>query len=131
MSATNAVEDIILNYLFNDTVPPVLGPVYLALFTADPGETASYAAEVSGGSYARQLITFTTASGGGSVSNDSVIDTPIATANWGTVTHFAIVNAASGSGGYMLVRGALASPQTINIGQKFQAAIGDLVCSHT
>ena len=131
MSATNDVEDLILNWLFNDMTPPAMGTVYLALFTADPGEAASYANEVSGGSYARVPITFTTASGGGSVSNDTVIDTAIATADWGNITHFAIVSEASGSGGYMIVRAALASPVEILTGQKFQAAIGDLVASHT
>ena len=131
MSATNEVEDILLNYLFRDTAPPAMGDVYIALFLADPGEAGSYANEVSGGGYARQLATFSDPALSGSCANSNVIDSPIAATDWGTVTQWAVISTLTGSGGYMLVRGAFAVPITINTGMKFQAAIGDLVVSHT
>lgn len=126
MSATDQTEIDILNYLYRDIVPPVVGAVYLALFTADPGEAGSYVNEVSGGSYARQLATFS-APASGVVSNNTVITFPTATANWGTVTHFAIVNTASGTGGLMLSKFPLAVARVVNNGDQFQIAIGDLV----
>lgn len=131
MSATNVVEDILLNYLFRDTAPPTMGSVYLALFLDDPGEAGLYVNEVSGGAYARQLITFGDPALTGKVSNTNVIDTALATTDWGTVTHWAIISEETGTLGYMLVRGAFAVPISILTGQKFQAAIGDFVVSHT
>ena len=46
---------------------PTATTFWLALFTSDPGTTGA-SGEVTGGSYARQQITFGTASGGTSVS---------------------------------------------------------------
>jgi hypothetical protein len=131
MSASNEVEDIILNYLLRDTAPPSLGSVYVRLFLADPGEEASYVNEVSGGGYTGQLVTFSDPALSGSSSNTNVIDSAIATTDWGTITHFAIVSEQTGTSGKMVARAAFAVPIEILTGQKFQAAIGDLVVSHT
>ena len=76
---------------------------YISLHTADPA--GSGANEVSGGSYARQARgTFSqTGTDPRSASNDAIIDFPVATAPWGTITHFGIWDAVSGGnflGGY-------------------------------
>ncbi len=134
MSATNAVEDAILNYLLRDIAPPSMGSVYVALFTQDPGESASYANEVTGGGYARQLVTFSDPALGGSSSNTNVIDSAIATTDWAggaNITHYAIISELTGGSGYMIVRAAFAVPFTVLTGGKFQAAIGDLTVTHT
>ena len=134
MSATNEVEDILLNYMFRAMAPAAIGSVYVALFTADPGEGASYANEVTGGNYARQLVTFSDPALSGSTSNSNVIDSAIATTDWASgtnITHYAIIDAETGTAGLMLVRAAFAVPFTVLTNGKFQAAIGDLTVSHT
>lgn len=70
------------------------GTLYLALFTTAP--TASTAGtEVSGGAYARQSISFGSASGGVKTSS-GVVNFPTATAGWGTVVAWAVMSASSG-----------------------------------
>lgn len=49
---------------------------YLALFTTDPGTTGA-SGEVTGGSYARQVITFGTAASGSVASTDSQLFTAL------------------------------------------------------
>ncbi len=70
------------------------GTFYLALFTGNPGETGSLASEVTGGSYARQLLSFAVASGG-TMSTNANVTFPRATANWGTVTHVGVADSLS------------------------------------
>lgn len=75
---------------------------YLALFTTtlDDGDaTVSDGTEVSGGSYARVAIgasNFGTAASGGTISNDAEIAFATATASWGTVESWAIVEGNTG-----------------------------------
>lgn len=75
---------------------------YLALFTStltDASTTVADGTEVSGGSYARVAIPgafFGTAASGGVVSNDAEIAFPTATANWGTVASWAVVEGNTG-----------------------------------
>ena len=96
--------------------------VYLALFTSAPSD-AGGGTEVSGGSYARQAVTLSAASGGAS-SNSADITFPQATADWGTVTHCALMDAASS--GNMLMWTPLDASKTINNGDTFKINSGDL-----
>ena len=67
---------------------------YLALFTTDPGTTGA-SGEVTGGSYARQAITFGTAAAGSVASTDSQLFTSLP-AEAGGIGYFGIFTAASG-----------------------------------
>jgi hypothetical protein len=100
--------------------------VYSGLFTADPTDTGSQAAEVSGGSYARQSITWGTIASG-SVSNSGAITFRVASGAWGTITHTAILDALTT--GNMLYKGALGTPKTVGIGDQVSFAIGALTVS--
>ena len=135
---TDFLENKLVDNFFRTTTytrPSVLG---VALFTAAPGETGG-GTEVSGGSYARvdnpPLNTNWNATQGGTSGNssgtggltDNAVDItfPSPSANWGTITHFAIFDATSG--GNMLIYGALGTSKTVNNGDpapKFTA--GDL-----
>jgi hypothetical protein len=101
---------------------------YIALLTAAPSD-AGGGTEVTGGSYARVTYASTLAnwagtqgagttvasSGtGGQTSNNNAITFPAPTANWGTVTHFAMYDASSG--GNLLFWAALTASKTINNG---------------
>jgi hypothetical protein len=63
MSISNYAEEAILNATFRNTSFAAGATITLSLHTGDPGETGT-ANEVSGGSYARQTISFNAASGG-------------------------------------------------------------------
>lgn len=102
--------------------------VHVALFTGTPTDSTG-GTEVTGGSYARVAVTSslanwagtqsagsTTASTGntGTTSNNNAITFPAPTANWGSISGFALMDAASG--GNMLIYGALNTPKTVNSG---------------
>lgn len=99
--------------------------IYLAAFTADPGETGSTANEVAATGYARLEITglmSPTALGTGISTNTVAVTFPAAEADWGAVSHMAIMDAPTG--GNMLAKNAMGSTRTINTGDVLDFAIG-------
>ena len=109
---TNYTEEKILNLVFRNVAYAPPAAVYAALFTGAPGE-AGGGSEVSRGSYGRVAVTFGVAADG-QVTNTSEVDFGEASADWGTISHVAIFDAATA--GNMLVYGAMASNKTINNG---------------
>lgn len=67
------------------------------------------------------------ASPGGTTDNRGTIDWPNATANWGTVTHLAILDAKT-AGNFLWTK-ALTASRTVNSGDRIQMPIGDLDAS--
>jgi hypothetical protein len=119
------IDHILRNQAFS---PPTT--VYVALFTAVTGlEANNPTAEVSGGSYARQSVTFSAASGG-ATSNTANITFPTATGSWGTVSHIALVDHASntswGSDVNVLMWTQLDASKAIDTDDIFQINTGDL-----
>jgi hypothetical protein len=115
-SMTNYLEDALLNEVFRAVGYAAPATVYVALFTAAPGE-AGGGTEVAGNGYARQAVAFG-APAGGIVSNPADVVFPEATPGaWGSITHFAIFDAAAA--GNMLVYGTLDAPVQINAGNQF------------
>lgn len=103
--------------------------VYLALFTTATADDGT-GTEVSGGSYARQAVTFgapSQVSGAAQISNSADVTYPVATANWGTITHAAVCDAAEG--GHFLYHGALTTPRTLNTNDQMKFETGDLKIS--
>ena len=118
-------ENEILDHLFGkgSYMPPV---IYVGLSTTDPTDDASGLAEPSGNSYARVATSgadWNTASGG-TIDNANDISFPQASGSWGTLTHFALFDAASG--GNMLAHGALSISKTISSGDTAKFSAGDL-----
>ena len=96
--------------------------VFLSLHTTSPADDAS-GAEVSGGSYARQAVTFTAASGtGGSTSNSSAEEFTNMPAV--TVSHIGIWD--SLSTGNLLYHGALSASKTVASGDTISVAAAAL-----
>lgn len=118
------LENKILNLVLKNTsyTPPT--SVYVSLHTADPTDVGN-GSEVTttGTAYARQTVTFGTVANG-SVTNSADVLFPVATANYGTVTHLALWDASSA--GNMLFSGALGASKTINNGDQFKIASGNL-----
>lgn len=96
--------------------------VRLALYTSDPTDADS-GTEVSGGSYARQPVAFDAAASG-ATQNTAEIVFPVATANWGTITHIGLRDATSG--GNLLAHAPLAASKAIDSGDQFRISAGEL-----
>lgn len=107
--------------------------VYVALFTATP-TVAGGGTEVAGGSYARVAVTndatrFTNPPVAGVTSNLLAITFAQASALWGTVVAVGIFDAASG--GSLLDFASLTTPRTIQSGDVFSFAVGQLQFTET
>ena len=134
-NATNYFETTILNEWFRDVSTSIPASVYVTLLTDDPGEAGSLANEVSGGSFARvQIVSGTGAwsapADAGSakrITNSAAVTFPSPTANWGTITHWALMDGGTLGAGNMLVYGALGTARTVLSGDNPPSfAIGSL-----
>ena len=115
----------ILDHIFSkgSYTPPT---IYVGLSTADPTDDGSGSAEPSDNGYARVATTGSdwNVASGGAVANANDIIFPQATGSWGTITHFALFDAATG--GNMLAHGSLSVPIEINSGNKTKIAAGNI-----
>jgi hypothetical protein len=119
---SNYLENALINATLRNTSYTSPTTVYLALYTSDPTD-ADTGTEVSGGSYARQSITFGSPSNGVST-NTAAIEFPQATGSWGTVAYIGIRDASTA--GNLLYHTALDASKTIATGDVFRVAIGSL-----
>ena len=126
-AASNYLENKILDHVLTATSYSQPSR-YLALYTASPGEAGSHASEVStsGTAYARQAVTFAAAASGSSATN-ATVTFPTATANFGTITHVAVMDASTS--GNVLFYGAVTTSKTIETGDTFQVSSGNLTIS--
>jgi hypothetical protein len=119
---TDFMENKIIDHMLRNQSYTPPATVYVALFTTATSD-AGGGTEVSGGAYARQAVTLAAASGGAS-ENSAEISFPQATADWGTITHAALMDALTG--GNMLMHTALDESKTVNNGDTFKINAGDL-----
>jgi len=117
---TNYLENKLIDHFLGTASYTMPSAVYVGLFTVTPGE-AGGGTEVTGGSYARQEATFTSASSG-ATSNDSNIDF----AGMPAATTVAIGIFDDVSGGNMLLYGGLTVNKTTDAGDTLRIATGDL-----
>lgn len=132
MSLSNATEAAALDVFLRGTDPAYRAGAtqYLALFTADPGEAASLAAEASYTGYARVALTKASAWTGTSspFTNANLIQFGACTAGTNALTHFAVVDTASGAVD-MMISGALSATLNVSSGIQPQFAPGALSIS--
>ena len=127
MSMSDYLENKVLDHVLGNTTYTPAATLYLGLWTADDGlEAGTVTSEVSGGSYSRQAIAFSAASSG-SASNSATVTFTTATANWGTITHVAVMDASTG--GNVLFHGSVTTSKTIESGDTFQVSSGNLTIS--
>lgn len=119
---SNYLENKLLDHVLRNVSYTSPTTVYVGLFTTDPTD-AGTGTEVSGGSYARQILSVTTASGG-IVTSSSDITFPQATANWGTVSHIGILDALTS--GNLLMHTALTTSKTIEADDILKISSGNL-----
>ena len=153
-SASNHLEDKLLDHVLRYSTAPYTAPstVYVALF-ADSGSAASAALEsgtsatgsgnanwghfeINNASYARQSVTFAAAGASttGTISTNSTVSFPVASANYETagttgnvVTHIALMD--NSTGGNVLFYGALTTSKTVSSGDQFTISSGNLCIS--
>lgn len=119
------LEDKIINFVLRNVAYTAPTTVYLALYTSSP-TAADSGTEVTGGSYARQSVTFS-ASSSGSTSNSGTITfsgMPAA-----TVTHFGIRDASTA--GNLLYWGPLTASKTTSSGDTLTVSASGLTVSES
>src|SRR4051812_23245549 len=97
MSKTDYAENKVVDWSTGKADPPTsIGVRWVALFTAAPSD-AGGGTEVTGGSYARKSTAASdwSAASGGAASNVAAIAFVTATASWGVVTHWALMDAST------------------------------------
>jgi hypothetical protein len=138
-AASNYLENKLLDHTLRYSTAPYTGAgtIYLALFNNTSGNAAANLeagtltdeTATSGGSlYARQAVTFAAASGGSSATN-ATVTFPTAGANWGTITHVAVMDSGTQGAGNVLFWGAVTTSKTIETGDTFQVTSGNLTIS--
>ena len=132
MSLSDTTETAALNAFLRGTDPSYRAGAtqYLALFTADPTEAASLAAEADYTGYDRVALTKASAWTGSAspFTNANLIQFGQCTAGTNAITHFAVVDTASGAVA-MMISGALSSTLNVSNGIQPQFAIGALSIS--
>lgn len=126
-------NDLLNELLRNQTIAPAAN-YYYALSTTAPNPDGTNVTEPSGGAYARVTKTRGgpfAAAGAGSPSaianaNEEIL-WPLATASWGTISHWAIYDAATS--GNMLFYGALDSSKSVVGGTQPGFALGDFIAT--
>jgi hypothetical protein len=118
---TNTAENLMLDWV-NGVGSPTrpTTPLKVALVTAN-GTDTSAGTEVSGGSYARQNVTFTAASSGATANDAAITFTNMPAA---TIVGVEVWDSAGTP--VRLWYGALAANKTTNSGDTFTIATGDL-----
>lgn len=122
-SASNYLENKLIDHSLGTTTFTKPTTVYAALYTVAPSDSSA-GTEVTGGSYARQAITFSAASSG-STSNNTNVDFNTMPAV--TVVSVAVLDASTA--GNMLYHGTLTTNRTVTAGDSIRIASGALVIS--
>jgi hypothetical protein len=122
---SNFLENKLLDHVLRNVSYTSPTTVYVGLFTDDPTD-AGTGTEVSGGSYARQILSVTTATGG-IVTSSADVTFPQATGSWGTVSHIGLLDALSS--GNLLMHTPLTTSRLIESGDILKISTGNLTAS--
>lgn len=129
-AATDYLEAEVLDHILGkgtrDFTPPT--ELYIGLFTTATADDGTGTEVGAGVNYSRQTVTFGAASTAAGVTTAlttaDVEFGPATTSNWGTISHLAIFDAATG--GNMLFHGALSVPKTITVDDSLRIGTGNL-----
>lgn len=123
MSKTDYLEDNLINHVLRGVVYASPASIWVALFTTAPTE-AGGGVEVAGGGYARQQVLWAVPAAG-ATSNTADVTFPVATANWGVVTSFALMDAIVG--GNCLYYANLNASRNVLINDQLKFPAGQLL----
>lgn len=133
MGLGTALKNELLDDTFSAAGTAPVANHFVALSTAPPLDDGSGVAEPAGGAYARVAVVNNVANWPVAVlgvkENGNNITFPAATADWGTITHWAIFDALVA--GNFICWGTLQTPRTILNGDTFRFLAGDLTMTLT
>lgn len=121
MSASNYLENALLNATLGNVSYTTPATVYAALYSVMPTDSSA-GTELTGNSYARQSTTFSVASG--VATNTNTVTFGPASANWSTALGWAIVDASTS--GNILYYDSFATAQTVLNGNSLVFGIGNI-----
>ena len=135
-AASNYLENKVLDHVLRNTAYSQPSGLWLALFNNTSGSAAANLeagtltdeTSTSGTAYARKAVAFS-ASSSGSAATSATVTFDAATANWGTITHVAIMDGDTEGAGNVLFWGAVTTSKTIETGDTFQVSSGNLTVS--
>lgn len=128
-SFSDWMEDSLLDHAFKNTAMSQPTKLFIALTksTIEEDDTGvTLPTEISGGSYARKECSTWDASSGGAIANTQVVTFAEATAVWGTVTDFAIVDSGTAAQGNCFGFGKVTTSKKIATGDTAKFATGDI-----
>jgi len=133
MILSDYLEKKLIDLLLVDTAYAPPATIYFGLFTADPGESGVTSEfTIATGAYARAVVTNNTTNfplcaitGEPTKVSGAIFSFPTATLAWGTATHWAIFDSASGATN-MLAHGSLATPRAVAAGDTPKIASGGI-----
>ena len=127
----DAWEKMIMSHRFN-IARYATCDLYVGLSSADPTDDSSGTSEPPGKGYARVKTTNASATSwqvsdatGVTVNNSAAIEFAAASADWGTMTHFALFSGGT-TGASVLAYGALTSSKTVENGDTARFSIAQL-----
>jgi len=125
------LANALLNHIFGKGTYTPPTNIYVELSTTAPTDAGTNVTPPSGGGYARKQTAPSdwNMAAGRIIDNANAIEFAEASASWGTLSHFALFDAASG--GNFLGWGALATPKAVDSGDTARFAAGDLNVSFT
>jgi hypothetical protein len=129
-SATDYLENKIVDHFFTGKTSTTKPSVWLALYTVTPTDSAA-GTEATGGAYARVATAGTdwNAASGGVATNATVLTFPTPTAGWGTIVAIAGVDAVSA--GNILWYSDQTPNKTVNTGDTVSFPIGSITITQT
>jgi hypothetical protein len=123
VSFADYLEAKLLDHILSDPAYAPPASLYVALSTTTPADDGTGFTEPGTGGYARAVTVAAdwSAAAGGQKTNSAAIIFTTPSGAWGTITHFAIYDAAAA--GNMLLWGALTSSRTVvgGVAPKFSA----------
>lgn len=127
------LENELINHIFRSTAFIQPTTIAIALCTVSPVDSDTgdlTGKEVIGAGYVRLEVprddTNWAAPSNGTTKNVAAIIWPAAGANWGIISHIAILNNTTIGMGNLLFHGELTTPITINTGQVFEFTLEQL-----
>ena len=123
MPKSSYLDNLVLNAALRGAAFTSPVSVYIALFNGSPGAGGN---EVSGGSYARQLATFSAASSGSTANAAALTFSGMPVS---TISYVAICDAVSA--GNVLYYAPAAATKTTNAGDTVSVAIGGIVVTES
>ncbi len=128
-SFSDALELEILDHVFKVGAYTAATNLYVALCTSTvlDANTTSPAGEVSGGAYARKKCNTWDTATTGSLTNNIVLTFAQATADWGTITHFAVCD--HSSTGAIIIHGAVNTAKNVGSGDTAKYATNSIKVS--